>query len=189
MKRMRALASVLAIGILLACPGRAQEKPKTPEEPKAVTPLKVQVVVSEFEGEKKVASLPYTFFVNADDRPPARTSLRMGLRVPIAVGPKESTSYFDVGTNMDCLARTTEDARFKLELTVERSSLYAASPDKKSLDWSPGDAPLSAQPILRSFRVTVNLLVRDGQTVQSTTAADPLSGRMLKIEVTAWAVK
>jgi hypothetical protein len=190
MKTMLLLVALLVIGMLLVPVGRAQEKPKDAEEPKSVTTLKVQVVLNEFEGEKKVSSLPYTFFVNADDR--RETRLRMGLRVPITVSTKDSPSavqYIDVGTNIDCSAQTSGDGRFTLQMSVERSSVYAAGLEGKSLDWKPGDPPLSMQPIIRSFRVIINLLVREGQSVQSTTATDPLIGRVLKIDVTATVAK
>jgi|SRR5712692_3996227 len=193
MRTMRLLVALFVIGMLVAPAGRAQEKPKAAEEPRPITPLKVQVVLTEFEGEKKISSLPYTFFVNADDRRGRpETSLRMGLRVPAAVSTKDSTpavQYFDVGTNIDCSAQTTEDGRFRLQMVVERSSLYAAGPEKKLLDWKPGDPPLTMQPIIRQLRVASSLLVRDGQPVQSTTATDPVVGRTLKIDVTAAVAK
>ena len=44
-----------------------------------MTPLKVQVVVSRYDGEKKLASMPYTLLVNAGDRD-NRVTLRMGCR-------------------------------------------------------------------------------------------------------------
>ena len=95
----------------------------------------------------------------------------------------------DVGTNVDCSARAAEQGRFNLDLLVERSSLYAAGPEKKSLDWSPGDAPLGTQPIIRQFKVSLRLLLHDGQTVQGTMATDPVSGRVLRVDVTLNVVK
>lgn len=190
MRTMLLLVALLVIGMLLVPVGRAQEKPKDAEESKSVTPLKVQVVLSEFEGEKKISSLPYTFLVKPGDV--RGTKLRMGLRVPITVSTKDSPSavqYIDVGTNIDCSAQTSGDGRFTLEMSVERSSVYAAGLEGKPFDWKPGDPPLSMQPIIRSFRVGLILLVRDGQSVQSTTATDPLIGRVLKIDVTATVAK
>ncbi len=199
MKTMRMLAALFAMGVMLAPVDRAQDKPKPaeqskpPEGSKPVTPLKVLVVFSEFEGDKKISNLPYTFFVNADEhigRP--FTSLRVGLRVPVTVATKESSAsvqYVDVGTNIDCTARSAEDGRFRLDLSLERSSVYSAGPEKKPLDWSPGDQPLSTQPIIRTFRESLNLLLRDAQTVQGTMATDPVSGRVLRVDVTLNVVK
>ncbi len=192
MKTMRMLMVLLAATLMLAPRAEAQEKPKPTSEAKPVTPLKVQVVLSEYEGEKKISSLPYTIFVNAEAHPGRPASVRMGLRVPVAVGTKDAPSaiqYFDVGTNVDCHASTAEDGRFRLALTVERSSVYGVGPEKKAQEWSPGDAPLSAQPIIRQFKLFSDLLMRDGQTLQGSTATDPISGRVLKTDITVNVVK
>ncbi len=191
MKTMRRLVILLVVGILLASAGRAQEKPKAPAESKPVTPLKVQVVFTEFEGEKKISSLPYIFFVNAEDRPSRHgVSLRMGLRVPMVTGGKDSNlQYMDIGTDIDCSAQALDDGRFRLALTVRRSSVHSSAPDKKSPAETTGEPRYGSQPIVRSFSSTLDLLLRDGQTVQSTAATEPISGRVLKIDVTVWVAK
>src|SRR2546430_7445911 len=67
----------------------AQDKPKAEDSQKAelrTTPVKVQVVFTEFEGDKKVKSLPYILYVNAPDVPeskPGWVKLRVGSRVNI----------------------------------------------------------------------------------------------------------
>jgi hypothetical protein len=43
--------------------------------------------------------------------------------------------------------------------------------------------------VFSGFRSSVQLLMRDGQTVQSMMATDPVSGRVLKIDVTLNVVK
>lgn len=185
MKTMRMLSALLAVCGMLGPAVLAQEKPRPAEEAKPVTPLKVQVVFGEFEGEKKISSLPYTLIVNADermDRP--QTSVRLGLRVPILVQGKDQFQYIDVGTNIDCHARAAEEGRYKLSLSVERSSIYAAGQGKRSPEENPNEVSLSVQPIISQFKVSSNLLLRDGQTVQSAQATDPVSGRVLKIDVT-----
>ena len=73
-------------------------------------------------------------------------------------------------------------------MNLSSAGVYSTVGQGKSLDWSPGDAPLGAQPILRRFSVALNLPVRVVKQ-QSTVAADPVSGRLLKAELTAWAVK
>jgi hypothetical protein len=196
MRATRWLAG-LFIGAALLLPGlRAQEKPKPAEERRSVTPLRVQIVLSEYEGEKKISSLPYILSVNADDRGGGRTaSVRLGLRVPVGIGSKDSPSsiqYIDVGTDIDCRAETGEGGRFHLDGTVRRSSIYSSEPDKKPLDWTPGDPrppATSSQPILRTFSASLNHFVRDGQTIQSTMATDPVSGRILKVEITLNVIK
>ncbi len=189
MKTMRWPAVLLAGASLATAMARPQDKPRP--ESKPATPLKVQVVFTEFEGEKKISSMPYILYATTDDR---EASLRMGLRVPIFVNvsTKDASSnfqYMDVGTDVDCSAQAGDDGRFKLILVVRRSSIYSAGAEKKALDWSPGDEPLRSQPIVRQFNARVVFFVRDAQTVQSTLATDPVSGRVVKVDVTAWTAK
>jgi hypothetical protein len=86
MKRACFALAVLGLAALFAPIMGAQDKPA--ENKVAPTTLKLQVTISEYEGEKKVANLPYTFFVQAADVGPNSpwTKVRMGSRVPIAIG-------------------------------------------------------------------------------------------------------
>ena len=81
-KHLPMIALVFAFALASSVIVRTQEKP-APPAPKAalaaVTPLKVSVVVSRFQGEKKLSSLPYTLSVNAG----SRGTLRMGAKVPV----------------------------------------------------------------------------------------------------------
>ena len=104
---------------------RTQEKPgPAPAKPAVTTPLKIQVVISRYQGEKKISSLPYTLSVTGGgggvDRAIAgpafvgRANLRMGAKIPIAsttlkpaadgnaAVADRSFQYQDVGTNIDC---------------------------------------------------------------------------------------
>src|SRR5216117_1658466 len=86
---------------------RADEKPP-------IIPLKVQIVISRYQGEKKVSSLPYTLSVNANLN---KTSMRLGSQVPVISTsftqataenkdnkPLQSYQYRQIGTNIDCAA-------------------------------------------------------------------------------------
>jgi hypothetical protein len=162
-----------------------------------VTPLKVQIVLTKHQGDRKVASLPYTMTCNADDRAPV--GLRMGIEVPVPVlQPKDgaqSFQYRSVGTNIDCRASTLEDGRYRVELTVEHSSVYSPLDDKDSRTaGAPGAAmPIAAShlsaPVFRNFRSNFNPVLRDGQTVQYTAATDPVSGEVVKLDVTVTSLK
>ena len=93
--------------------------------------LRVQVVISKYQGDKKISSLPYTLSLNANDSNRS-ASLRMGAQVPIvstAAGadgkPATSVQYKDVGTSIDCSASSIDDSRFRVNITIEYSSVYA----------------------------------------------------------------
>jgi hypothetical protein len=45
------------------------------------------------------------------------------------------------------------------------------------------------EPIVRQFRTALSLTLRDGQTVESTFATDPMSGKVFKVAVSLSALK
>ena len=54
-------------------------------------PLQVQVVISKYQGEKKIASAPYVLSVNANDNSLAR--LRVGAEVPLPMASVQETNF------------------------------------------------------------------------------------------------
>src|SRR6266851_8310794 len=108
MRKARISLVVLLFGVLSPfC--SAQDKPKADDSQRAevrTTPVKVQIIFTEFEGDKKVKSLPYTLYINAPDAPEWKSSsfvkLRVGSRVPVYTGGTTGNmTYLDVGTNID----------------------------------------------------------------------------------------
>jgi len=166
----------------------AQQGPSRP----ALVPLKVTLVFSRFQGEKKITSVPFVLFVTANDRD--GTSLRMGTRIPVVsvvfggkdtggatTIPQNSFTYQDVGTNIDCSASTASDGMFRLNLTVTDSSVYY--PDRSETAVAAASAATGA-PAFRNFSSKFNILLRDGQTAQYIAASDPVSGQTVKIDAT-----
>jgi hypothetical protein len=191
MRIVRSVLSILCL-VMLMMPRLSAQDAAKPENKIPASTLKVQVTFTEHDGEKKMANLPYTFFLQAGDGGPHSpwTKVRMGSRVPVYAG-KDGMQYIDIGTNIDARGIVNEDGKFDIILTLERS-------------WVEGDIPLSAEkpavvgsgsagqfnePIIRQFKTELTLPMKDGQTVQTTQAADPLSGRILSITVTMNVVK
>jgi hypothetical protein len=187
--RMHRVMLAAALSVVAASAGFAQEKGKSESGEKAtemkkpITPLRVQVVFNEFEGDKRISSLPYTILVNADTSGPM-ASIRMGLRVPIRMNPNQ-INYQDMGTNIDGRAERTDDGKFLVGLSVERTSAYKQQ--TKSTDEK--NDGTETQPVIQQFRSQLNLLIRDGQTLETTVSTDPISGRVTKVEVTLNVVK
>jgi len=190
----RANAAFLLAAMAMGTPWvSAQEKPKnedvaTEARQTETTPLKISVTFTEFEGDKKVKSLPYTLVVVADGRPP-KSVVKMGSRVPVYVGKENGMQYLDVGTNIDCQASRTRDNKFDIRLILERSWVegsVAVAVDHGASLQSLGQFP---EPILRQFKSELTLTLRDGQTVESSFATDPLSGKVFKVEVSLNIVK
>jgi len=213
-----AVAAVLALGFVTA-PGRAQDNPNPPQ---AATPegrqaeadaqkierrtpqdircadsaaLRVQLVITRLQGDKKQASLPYTFLLSARPSstcPMNRVQMRMGVDTPVPVvtfdaaepnKPKStSVQYKTVGTNIDCFADDLGDGRFKLFLNVENSSMLPGSQVRAGDD-------LSGFPLFRKFDISAHAILRDGQSTQSVSSTDPVTGEVVKIDVTLNVVK
>ena len=195
---MRTAPAVVAL-VLAAVTLSAQEKPQprdAPKEPapaaapkpsqeRELIPLKVQFVLSRLKAEKKLSSLPYSMIVTANE--PAKTSLRMGVEVPIAATGSTGGGYTyrSVGTNIDCTASGTRGGNFKLAIAVFDSSIHveAGKPEATPTYGT------SAAPAFRTFNSSFTVLLRDGQTTTFTSAVDPVSGEVMKIDVSLDVVK
>lgn len=179
---------------------------KKAEPKKEATQLRVQVVFSDYEGERKINSLPYTLLVDAPDGHRGdKSSIRMGLRVPVATGSFTSGSpsggtvspvvntqftYIDIGSDLDGWASREENGRFRLHLILDRTSAYTSgNGEKEKAAAVTANQAVTSQPVVQQFKTEVELLIRDGQTIQSTLATDPVSGRVTKVEVTINALK
>jgi hypothetical protein len=168
--------------------------PRTSEpkvaEAKNIVPLKVTVVFNEYDGEKKLSSLPYTLFVKTDENSRFVGRVRMGVRVPTWTGGKEAAvQYLDIGSNLDCFAQAAEDGKYILDLTLERSSIYPSSSGKEEYPAASKTDDQPHTPLVRTFRANLVLMLHDGQTTQNTIATDPLNGHIVKVEVTLNVVK
>jgi hypothetical protein len=171
----------------------AQERPKsedaaTEAHQTETTPLKISVTFTEFEGDKKVKSLPYTTIVIADGKNP-KSVVKMGARVPVYTGKEYGMQYLDVGSNIECQASRTKDNKFDLRLSLERSWVEGNVPVAVDSGASPQSSGQFSEPIVRQFRSDLSLTLRDGQTVESSFATDPLSGKVFKVEVSVDIVK
>jgi hypothetical protein len=186
----------LALGFVLAAAStgfvRAQqaEKPAAPARAKSEVPvpLKIQVVLSRYQGEKKISSMPYTLAANAGDR----ANLRMGASIPVMTAaapsadgknnPFGSFTYKDVGTNIDCQTGALDDGRFRITITIDDASVYTDEQVTTS-------AAVKGNPSFRQFRAVDSMVLKDGQTGQFTTAADKVSGETIKVDVTLTVVR
>src|SRR5208282_2417583 len=190
------VVSLLLLGMLSPIV-LAQDKPKADDKARVEapsTPIKLQIVFTEFEGDKKTKSLPYVMYMNAPDSTEIRagwTKFRIGSRLPIYVG-KNEMQYMDVGTNVDARAAYTGDSHILLQLILERSWVEGevSVPIMKS-DSSPSDLPSGhfQEPIIRGFKSELDMKLREGQPTESTVATDPVSGKVVKVEISFVIVK
>jgi hypothetical protein len=168
-------------------------------------PVRIDVVLTRLQGEKKISSLPFSLLANAKDaRDRAEpVSIRMGIDVPVGSSTETDnrttpsggngatrstettttkTQYRSVGTDLDCWATRLDENRFSIRVSVSDSSIYAPDADAKSLK--------NAEPAaFRTFSTSNTVMMRDGQTILFGTGTDKISGETLKIEVTLHVVK
>jgi|SRR5688500_17190501 len=187
--RSRFLAAVMLIASATVV--AAQEKPAPPAsaaaQSSAPVQAKITVVITRQAGDRKVTSLPYVFGVSVSER----TNLRMGSEVPIAAkapeggsGIPQGVTYRPVGTNIECALSLAAGGVFRLRLVIEDSSVHL---DREQKSGNP--AYTNEFPSFRSFKTTFVALLRDGQTMQHTSATDPVSGELMKVDVTLNVVK
>jgi hypothetical protein len=195
MTKTRLMIGIMT-AVLLLTPVRAQEKPGAPaasDSAPAAAAFRIQVVISEYDGATKLSSLPYTIPVAQMGDPGARDSrgsLRVGIRVPVSSSSKTGESvinYMDVGTNLDLRVKRVDAERYGVELTLERSWLYVRDQNKEGKvegrPWIPGDPAPSLSPLDHQFRGNMAFLLRDGRASETALATDPVTGRVLKVDV------
>jgi hypothetical protein len=179
--------------LLHAFPARAQEAAAANAAPPTKL-LRLQITFIDFDGEKKISSLPYTLHLSANSDPNRklgetekneRSSLRMGLRVPVMTGSAPTAkdpqfTYVDMGTNIDCQVVNVSDGMYTIEITADRTT--AASDNAFGPDAAV--ATVAGDPIFQHFTVDTPVVLRDGQTTTSTIGTDPIGGRVVRMEVT-----
>jgi len=178
MKPTGILIGLLTSLLILTCPARGQNA-ATDNQSAPTVQLKLQIVLTDMEGTKKVSGLPYMLHV-LPTTPPLVTQLRTGVKVPVSTATNVSsgvnqTQYLDIGINIDASAKVLDNGRYQVHLAVERSSVPSIDSKERTTD---------TMPLIRTSRLTCDVIVRDGQTIQITSASDPISGNVLLMDVT-----
>ena len=189
--RTRLLALVLPLALLLAAGVTAQEAGELDDAAKSAAlessvPLKLDVVFTRFQGEKKVGRLPFTMLLNSDN---SFAELKMGLMVPLRYEKENmhgNVVFKDVVTSVNCRARPLSGERFALACGFNQDSVYSPNGQDPAAD-AKASAALTP-PVVRRFGSQTTLILQDGQTVQHS-ATDPLTGEVLEVDVTLTVTK
>ena len=169
-------------------PKPAGEKPPAaapapaPSAPQSLrAPVKLNVVVSRYQNDKKLSSLPYSISVNPNN---VRTSVRMGAQVPYPTStasegkPVPGYSYREVGISIDAQVSVHEPGVYRVDLSVADTSISTGNQAQ-------GAPAIGGMPIFKNFSIANNtVILKDGQTTQLTSAADPISGETMRVDVT-----
>ena len=148
--------------------------------------MRLQVTISRYQGEKKVSSLPYSLSIGIGG---PRVQFRVGAQVPYATtavndGVKTpSYSYRDVGVGIDVSGQALiESGLYKMDINVSDTSVSSSSQIQ-------GAPTITGVPIFRNFSTGGTVMLRDGQTTQLTTAGDPITGEIMRVDVTLTVIK
>ena len=178
MKPWGKFAAVVGILLVLAVSVFGQDSSKpTPEQR---TPLKITIILHEFNDKQEIASLPYELSVSAKPNGDTRGSGRVGTRIPVMT-QKEQFTYIDIGTNYDCTVSAVGDGRFRIETTLDRSSVSVTDVKEIKARSIPAESP--ENPRINSLRQSFDVILRDGESQEASTATDPLTGHVWKVEV------
>jgi hypothetical protein len=112
------------------------------------------------------------------------TTVFVGNQVPLRFSDKgvQTILFRDVGVKLRCLAGLMEDdGRYEVAVKVEDSFLAAPTPASR-----PAEEDL---PVWRTLNAEARLYMRLGDTVPITSTVDPVTGDMVRAEVTLTALK
>ena len=162
--------SVLLFIVAMALGAAAQEiiKPDT-DTAKPLNYYKVDFAFKELQDGKVVNTRTFTMLANTEKS----NTLKIGSRVPVAVGGEKGIQYMDVGVNIFCRLEPRADL-LAASINIDSSSI--AGPDQLGA---------GGQPIVRNMQTNVNTALAPGKPTVIATLADTTSNKSFQIEVTA----
>ena len=187
MKITRMFMPVLFVLLGLSC-GYAQDKPAaqppTAQQPVIHIPLKVQLTLSDYDGTKKISSMPYTLMlvVSQTDKRDSLASIRIGSRVPVATQKSGENGtqyqYLDVGVSIDTVSLREIGHQLAIQLKTEVSSVAESAPS--SVSGLPND------PVIRQNVWQGSVLIPIGKATVafSSDAIDSKGGMQLVVTAT-----
>ena len=183
--------------LMLVASSKTAVHAQAPATPKpSLVPLEVQIVLSRYQGDEKISSLPYTLIVNANGD--TATTMNMASKVPVpepvfVQAPKQDGQpaavqrtymYQNIGTNISLRANSVSEGGYTLRVTIDDSSVASLDTKQKAQNQAVSDMP-----VMRGFKVENTLLLKDGQSRQFTAATDRVTGDVTRVDVTLKVLK
>lgn len=170
------------IGLVLATSTEslafAQAVPGTAAAQAPTGSIKLQVVLSKYDGDKKTSSLPYTLILV----PGRNGSIRTGTEVPVPTtsisnsADKPATTAYtlqQIGTQIDAIVSPTSDGKYNLKLTVTDRFFGTVEPQR-----------VPNVPSFKNVVIASEAILGNSETVQFTAAPTPSSNEVFKVDVT-----
>lgn len=140
-------------------------------------PVKLQFVISTFEGDRKVSSIPYTLLATANG---GQVSFLNGINVPLQISGDGKVTYTNIGTSITC-AVTTEAGNFRIDIRFDEKSVTPVKTPASPAGTAP--KPLES-PSIRDVNYNGIITIKDGESKQLISAPDKGSGEVTRVEVT-----
>jgi len=140
-------------------------------------PVKLQFVITAYEGDRKVSSVPYTLLATANG---GQVTFLNGINVPIQTG-EGKTTYTNIGTNITCTV-TTEAGNYRIAINFDEKSVIVAKAPA-----TPAGTVITKLPDSPSFRnvsYVGTITIKEGETKQLISVPDKATGEVEKVEVT-----
>ena len=138
-------------------------------------PVKVQIVFSRYEGDRKTSSLPYTMLISANGD---RVQIQANANVPIP-SSNGSYTYTNVGTSIDCTVTTEAGGRYKVALNLRDNLPIAPKNTASNANSKPPDTLTFG-----NFNYQGSISMKEGETKQIISSADRATGEVVKVDVT-----
>jgi hypothetical protein len=176
----RTIAIGMWAALLAAVPAvRAQEAPAKATE--AAKPpgkrLRVQFQETRLRGGSVTASRASTLALHADGDG-ARFFLGSQVALSVAGRDTPTTLFKNAGAEGRVKVETLPDGRYRLDAHFEESSLLGAGAAKGA------SAPRTENPILHVVRGESRLVLSEGETVPFASAVDPVTGEVVRVDLT-----
>lgn len=183
--------------LLTNFPLQAQEKPKDEKKSEAKddtkaetkgtpTALKVQIVIAESLGGKKVSSVPFTVYLEAYDHDGPAASIRTEDRYSWCCAKDGNQWHYPTTSNMDIRARVVEGGRYDIKVFLFRTwwEWNGANIGEGQLGTVVGTPERHEEPTSRQIETAFNLLMRDEQSLVGYTSTDPWTGKVFSVTIT-----
>lgn len=171
-----ACAAVLGASLGAAAqdaPGaKSQEAEKAPGKR-----LRVQFQETRQRGDAAPVSRPNTLLLHADA---GAARLFVGTQLAITKSDKEATTttFKNAGVAVQVSVATLPDGRYRLDAEYEDSQ-------KRGLAVERAPGPVTAgNPVLQVVKARSGLTLREGETVPLASAVDPVTGEVVRVELT-----
>jgi len=182
---MRKLCAWTTVAFLGACGAAAAQDGKETSSAATDTSgpvgaqLRVRFLLTRHRGEQKVSSRPYMLLFHAEEK---ATRVFIGSQVPLRANQNgvPTVVFKNVGVEAEASARLLSDGRYRVEARFEDSYVF----DAGEAVHSPATAGADENPILRVLQSDAKLAIRDGETLPFASAVDPITGDLVRVDVT-----